>query len=58
MIRIDFGFKVGCQDIAPAAILFASVRAGLAFSEKPIRFGKHRGRMVAAAIAQRIANQT
>src|SRR6267378_3631114 len=37
MIRIDLGFKVGGQDTAPAAILFASVRAGLAFSEKPIR---------------------
>jgi hypothetical protein len=36
MIRIDLGFKVGGQDTAPAAILFASVRAGLAFSEKPI----------------------
>jgi hypothetical protein len=35
MIRIDFGFKVGVQDTAPAAILLASVRAGPAFSEKP-----------------------
>ena len=40
MIRIDLGFKVGGQDTAPAAILLASVRAGLAFSEKPIHVWK------------------
>jgi hypothetical protein len=55
MIRIDFGFKVGGQDTAPAAILLALVRAGQAFSEKPIHPGKHKGGTVAAATPQRVA---
>ena len=55
MIKMDLGFKVEVKITAPWTTFLASVRAGLAFSEKPIHLRKQEGGMVAAATPQRVA---
>jgi hypothetical protein len=52
---MDLGFNVGVKITAPSATFLASVRAGLAFLEKPIHLGKQESGMLAAAAPQRVA---